>query len=263
METRAKKKRRVRREEGEEAGPSKPILPRVQAHDGTKANLNRQETEHAILASEAYNTKYPNAQKLGYIYVPNLSDVDAKTFYKKSDNQAVIAFRGSQTAEDWAITDATLALNAKQLQHTERFTRHSKLVNRVVDHYGSSNVQLTGHSLGGTEAIFHGLPRDLHANAFNPGSTPHPDLKSVFEERAGQAAAGSGKSLADVYNNHNVHHVKSDPVSAFSSYSDFPKYTYAVPTGMPYYKAHNMKNFESYYEGGAKAAIASAGADDL
>lgn len=107
----------------------------------------------------------------GYTFDPEYSNNNASTFIRP-DGTAIIAYRGTRpTNFDDLNTDASILAG----QHRTD-TPHPRFV-EAVNHYNFvrekyNNVDLTGHSLGGTLADYVGRMNDERAIVFNPGETP-------------------------------------------------------------------------------------------
>ena len=106
----------------------------------------------------------------GYTFDPDYSTNNASTFIRP-DGSAILAYRGTRpTNFDDINTDASILAG----QHRTD-TPHPRFV-EAVNHYNYvkakyDNVDLTGHSLGGTLADYVGRMHDERAVVFNPGET--------------------------------------------------------------------------------------------
>lgn len=225
------------------------------------AHLTRTETEHAELANAAYDGRDTRASKaFGYEYVPEYSDEDLSTYHNAYRGDTVLAFRGSHTWRDWLVADAKLAGGASHLAADERFMRHSEIVNRAAEHYGTQNLRMTGHSLGGTEALYHGIARGIPTNAFNPGSTPvNNDLTRLFRREARDAARNLNTDSESIYRTQHVHHIEWDAISAWSnSFDGIEQRNYAgVGPAARFWVNHNMERFVPAYDPDAQKALDS------
>ena len=107
----------------------------------------------------------------GYTFDPEYSNNNASTFIRP-DGTAILAYRGTRTTNlDDINTDAAILAG----QHRTD-TPHPRFV-EAVNHYNYvkakyDNVDLTGHSLGGTLADYVGRMNDERAVVFNPGESP-------------------------------------------------------------------------------------------
>lgn len=106
----------------------------------------------------------------GYVFDPEYSTNNASTFIRP-DGSAILAYRGTRpTNLDDLNTDAAI-LAGQHLSDNEhpRFTEAVNQYYHVNEKY--NNVDLTGHSLGGTLADYVGRLHDTKAVIFNPGQT--------------------------------------------------------------------------------------------
>jgi hypothetical protein len=106
-----------------------------------------------------------------YTFDPEYSNNNASTFIRP-DGSVIIAYRGTRpTNLDDLNTDASILAG----QHRTD-TPHPRFV-EAVNHYNYvkakyDNVDLTGHSLGGTLADYVGRMNDERAVVFNAGESP-------------------------------------------------------------------------------------------
>ena len=91
------------------------------------------------------------------------------TVYSK-DGKATIAYRGTDlwhlNTSD-LLADAAITLGINDV--SRRFTEAEDLYGRTVAKYGEGNVSVTGHSLGGSEALYVARNHHIGGTVFNPG----------------------------------------------------------------------------------------------
>jgi hypothetical protein len=152
------------------------------SNEETYDSMPREDMEYAIASQLSY-TYYDNnndADQIqraldtyldGYSFDPEYSNNNASTFIRP-DGTAIIAYRGTRpTNLDDLNTDASILAG----QHRTD-TPHPRFI-EAVNHYNFvkqkyNNVDLTGHSLGGTIADYVGRMHDEKAVVFNPGESP-------------------------------------------------------------------------------------------
>ena len=111
--------------------------------------------EHAVLSQAAYDPiKYKsNYQQLGYEVDNELSQLSRTVFYDKSRNKAVIAYKGTDPKHiSDLIADAQI-FNGMDEYLSGRFRGAEKAYRNTAKKYGKENAQVTGHSLGGSQAV--------------------------------------------------------------------------------------------------------------
>jgi hypothetical protein len=154
------------------ADDAKPAEP-LEAPSGPPADHHK----YAILAHAAYTRNKPVD---GYDIDPAFSDRNRTTYVDKATGKAIIAFRGTQLSGDggtgnrWTDlgADSLIALGLQDL--SKRFQGSRRVTKQVMARYGKDNVALTGHSLGGSQALYvhHRINSHLETHAFNPGISP-------------------------------------------------------------------------------------------
>ena len=152
------------------------------SNEETYDSMPREDYEYSIASQLSYdyydnNNDPEQIQRAldtyldGYTFDPEYSNNNASTFIRP-DGTAIIAYRGTRpTNFDDINTDAAILAG----QHRTD-TPHPRFV-EAVNHYNYvktkyDNVDLTGHSLGGTIADYVGRMHDEKAVVFNPGESP-------------------------------------------------------------------------------------------
>ena len=107
----------------------------------------------------------------GYTFDPEYSTDNASTFIRP-DGTAILAYRGTRpTNLDDLNTDAAILAGQHRTDILHpRFVEAVNQYDYVKAKY--NNVDLTGHSLGGTLADYVGRMNDEQAVVFNPGESP-------------------------------------------------------------------------------------------
>jgi len=152
------------------------------SNEETYDSMPQEDYEYAIASQLAYdyydnNNDADKIQKAldtymeGYTFDPEYSNNNASTFIRP-DGSAILAYRGTRpTNFDDLNADASILAG----QHRTD-TPHPRFV-EAVNHYNFvknkySQLDLTGHSLGGTLADYVGRMNDEKAVVFNAGETP-------------------------------------------------------------------------------------------
>lgn len=138
---------------------------------------------YAQLAQSAYvNSKDPVGD---WIQDTELSSLKNRVFRDPNTGKVVISYRGTDpmilkpgvagiptvdpaSVED-LIDDAAILNFFMPESRMSRFQEADKLYQQVVQKYGKENVTLTGHSLGGTIALYVAEKNDVVSYTYNPG----------------------------------------------------------------------------------------------
>lgn len=169
--------------------------------------------EMATLSDAAYK---PGTVPEGWQMDNELSNENRSVFHR--DGKAVVAYRGTDLSgkkNEWKDlgTDALITLGLGDLSSSLRNAK--KTAYRAQEKYGKENVTLTGHSLGGSSALYAHTKTGLETHAFNPGVSPL-DVK-----RSEKAFSGVGNLLPmfkKLKYGKNAHSyvIKHDLISSFS-----------------------------------------------
>ena len=154
--------------------------------------------EHAVLSQAAYDPiKFKsNYQQLGYEVDNELSQPSRTVFYNKSNNKAVIAYKGTDPKHVSDLIADGQIFNGMDEYLSGRFRGAEKAYRNTAKKYGKENVQVTGHSLGGSQAVHVGRKYGVQGTAFEPGSGVAGAFRRARED-LGEAA--SNKLLSGIH----------------------------------------------------------------
>jgi hypothetical protein len=185
---------------------------------------------YAELASGSYGGK--DMSHLGYEVDSDLSNRNRTMYYNKDTGKAVMSFRGTNVKNKADLaTDALLALGLKDF--SSRFKNANKYSKRAIEKYGKENVAFTGHSLGGSQALYVNSKHGNETHAYNPFVEPK-------QPKANLLTKGLFSMFKrPVQNNATIYKTTLDPISIFSNLSNAN-----VKEIKPKSKnAHSLKNF--------------------
>jgi hypothetical protein len=135
----------------------------------------------------------------GFVIDNELSGTDQVVY--RNGNKAVVAFTGTRPNDkENRFRDLTtdLGLWSGMKSHLNRFKNTLDVTTRAINKYGKDNVYVTGHSLGGSEAVYANQKLGVQGSAYNPFI----DQQDVLRSR--------GNYVKD---NFHVHTILGDPVS--------------------------------------------------
>lgn len=161
------------------------------------------------MARAAYNTeKYSeDYSKQGFEIDHGLSDSHRVVFFNPGTKKAVVSFRGTKLTDFGDLYTDYKVLKGEE-GNSKRFMNSTYLTRTVVHKYGKENVSLTGHSLGGTQAVKIGQELGLQSHAFNPGIGPKTGIVQ---------ALGKLTKKKNAHKNVTIYHTGlRDPISALS-----------------------------------------------
>lgn len=158
------------------------------------SNLSPKILTFARIAASPY--KEPNKREAfinDFHYVPHESG-DLHALYRNNQlNTNVLAFRGTSQLKD-LYPDFHIAKGTEPSS-----TRHQNaniLYRNLKQKYPNATFHTTGHSLGGSQAMFVAQNNNIHSYAFNPGFVAY-----------------TNDEIDTDYPNHHVTVVKGDPIS--------------------------------------------------
>ena len=128
----------------------------------------------------SYKEKQAILKKSGldkeYKIIPELSSRDTNVFYDVDCKKYILCFRGTDYSNRFnrkfqdLYSDFLLSIG--RIQSTKYYKAADKATKEMINKYGSNNVILSGHSLGGRTAGGLSIKYDLPAIIYNEGSSP-------------------------------------------------------------------------------------------
>jgi len=195
-------------------------------HGGVRTNarvineITPEQSKYSDMMKATYmsrNEASSVADELGF-KLHELSKDESLVFY--NDDEAIIAFRGSQTAEDFLVTDPLIY--AGYGDYAPRVIRSRALVNDVFNSLSGDElvpthqVSVTGHSLGGYLANDVALRTGVQAPIFNPfrpwGGMEMAENTFVFRTNNDFASEGIDADVIGMVDGH------QNPILAHSSH---------------------------------------------
>lgn len=175
----------------------------------------------------------------GYEIDKELSGKDWTTYYNKNTGKSTIRYRETDPTNIKDLgTDLLIGLGIQGLG--SRFKRAEKVYDKATKKYGGkSNVDVIGHSLGGSLALHVNQTRGAKATAFNPGAGPLEPVKRLGNKIL--ASLGDKKAKRRIRNqkqNAEIIRNVGDPISFFSMFGGEQKKHIKLPSDV---NAHGQK----------------------
>lgn len=185
---------------------------------------------YAELSHGAYGAK--DMSHLGYQIDPELSNRNRTLYHNPETGKAVLSYRGTNLKNKADLgTDVLLGLGLKEI--SSRFKNANRAAKKTIEKYGKDNVVFTGHSLGGSQALYVNSKHGNETHAYNPFVEPK-------TPKAGLLTKGLFSLFKrPVQNNATIYKTRTDPISIFANLSNA-----IVKTIKPTSKdGHSLKNF--------------------
>jgi len=165
----------------------------------------------AELASGAYGGK--DMTHLGYDIDNELSNRNRTLYVHKESGKTVMAFRGTNPKNSADMgTNALLALGLKDI--SSRFKNANKYSKKAMEKYGKDNVVFTGHSQGGSQALYVNSKHGNETHSYNPFVEPKINKANLLTK------AMYSLFKKPVQNNATIYKTTSDPISVFANLSN-------------------------------------------
>lgn len=166
--------------------------------------------DYAYMSQAAYNPAQYQ-QNLPDYYIDNsLSTADRTVYVNKTTGKATIAFRGTDThnkSNTFRDIGADISIAFGMEKYNHRFKNSLNATNATIAKYGKDNVTVTGHSLGGSEAMYVSSKTGVKGTVFNPGTSiidvEHQNIDKAFKHK-------------NDYQNINIDVMPGDPISSLS-----------------------------------------------
>lgn len=149
-----------------------------------------------------------------HIYLKDLSNVDRAVYQHKKTKKVTIAFRGTDPT-NWRDLSTDALMTTGWGSWGTRFKNARKITEEVIRRYGRDNVVVTGHSLGGAQALHVSQRYGVKAEVFNP--YVHPSDTNRLRIRADwDKKKGIHHNLVRGYPEAVIHTNVTDPVALFA-----------------------------------------------
>lgn len=135
-----------------------------------KRNANSR-SERAKLSKAAYMSLDEAAAYVGSDYVIDRDLSNRNRIAFAHGDKLTLAFRGTDP-KNWQDLGTDVLLGLGIVGQSARFQNSLEVARAAVAKYGRENVHVTGHSLGGSQALYVNQMLDVSASAFNPGAAP-------------------------------------------------------------------------------------------
>lgn len=175
----------------------------------------------------------------GYEIDKELSGKDWTTYFNKDTGKSTIRYRETNPKNLRDLgTDLLIGLGVQGLG--SRFKRAEKVYDKASKKYGGkSNVDVIGHSLGGSLALHVNQTRGAKATAFNPGAGPLEPIKNLGNKIL--TGLGNKKAKRRIRNQRKGAEIVrniGDPISFFSMFGGEQKKHIKLPSDI---NAHGQK----------------------
>lgn len=193
--------------------------------------------DFARLSKAAYGRSVKERNVEGFDQLLEYSSPDRAVYRHKRSGHVVISFRGTD-AHQWGkgskffsskgfrdtTTDAIMAAGYGDLTH--RFYNAEEVTKKIADKYGKNNMSVTGHSLGGSQALHVSNKFKIHAEVYNPH------------------IAWNDALTHNNYFHATIHVNKTDPVAALYPWVSAEKFDVRYnKKAKPFIAQHGIDNF--------------------
>lgn len=216
--------------------------------------------DYAIASRAAYIfAKNPSAANnfvgrtlKGYRVDHSLSTQNYVVLRNDTKKHAMLAFRGTDAGRmDDLKADLTIAKEGDNYEGDPRFEAAVDAFDIAKANLGASfSLDVTGHSLGGSQAMWVSRNRDTHAEVFNPGV-----VGLTFGQTAGRTLRywTKGRNLGSEFDRITVHRMDGDVVSAGMSSRTAPGETdmdegLEMAAGIRFAQGHGAEWINSKFE---------------
>lgn len=193
-----------------------------------------QGSSYASLAKASYAFEFDDNAPVppGYVIDADLSGPNRTVFTQ--NGKAVVSFRGTDVL-NWKDISADVMLALGVESFSKRFQDSLETTNNAIKKYGKDNVSVTGHSLGGTQALYVNAKTGVKAVAFNPGASIPQALEGIVSNTV-DSVFDSG-----VGDNAYIWTSGADPISVLSHFENAHHFQVHAKDGI--LNMHKVDNF--------------------
>lgn len=190
--------------------------------NNNQAEIRSCAASYLYLQDPAKANQFLNYYMPGYHIDTTISGNQHVVLVNEKENKAILAFRGTEVNEDPLTAaqdleaDATIATMGK-LQDSYRFDLAIDRYHQAREKYRDLDLVVTGHSLGGSQAMWVSKETGANAVVFNPGYLGQ-DGKLRIAKGLSRWFTGKDKKRGAEYNN--VKFIRTDGDIVSSGYRD-------------------------------------------
>jgi hypothetical protein len=184
-------------------GYSTPVQDTVDVEDKPVAVLSKAAYENYKTGDKKETQKMIDNYNIGYNVVEDLTEPEYVTAVNEEQKKIVVAFRGTDStltniSDDIADLEIAAGLAETPILSyvPSRFRTGENIYKKVKEQYPDYEINLTGHSLGGTVARYIGDRYKEKAVVFSAGSTP---LEPYIEKKLGNAPSTAKFYFTDTF----------------------------------------------------------------
>lgn len=133
----------------------------------------------AVIAQEVYDEPSKRTGRDGWKYESG----DKRHGIWSKNNKAVVGIRGTDFKDAKDLAD-DVAIGIGALKLTPRYRRAKRWVKKAIKKYGKSNVEVSGHSLGGKIAKELAKEFGIRGSTFNAGASVSDAASSILDRTA-------------------------------------------------------------------------------
>lgn len=194
----------------------------LDAHD----KMNDSHKLNAKFARDVYHEPGDRHSIEGFNYQKNMSDRNSGVYLNDPDLKLILALKGTS---NFADIGPDLFIIGGNEDNSRRFTQSLKKYDQVKNKFPNHKIEVVGHSLGGTQAMFVGQKRDVENYAYNPGFN-----------------ATSDDVIKTDHPKTNIVMVQGDPISNTIMVRDLNEKTVILPSvSVRPSKNHSIDNFQT------------------
>lgn len=189
---------------------------------------------YAALAKASYAFEFDESAPVpaGYAVDTDLSGPNRTVFTQ--NGKAVVSFRGTDVL-NWKDVSADVMLALGVETFSNRFQESLDITNKAIVKYGKDNVSVTGHSLGGTQALYVNSKTGVKAVAFNPGASIPQALEGIVSNTVDSVFDTTSGDNAYIWTS------GADPISVLSHFENAHHFQVSAKDGI--LNMHKVDNF--------------------
>lgn len=177
-------------------------------HNLAERELGPEDKLHAQFANDAYKSHSDRSDFGAYKYEGMMSDENHSVYHNPIDRKIVIGMKGTSNLKD-ILPDLSILNDdvAGDPSFKDADDKYKQIRKMFVDH----EISVTGHSLGGSKAMWVGAKNNVHSYAFNPGFNSLVDTKLDPSHSKSHVALVKGDPVSNSIMSRNMNDIKTIP----------------------------------------------------
>lgn len=183
----------------------KRVISNIQQNNNHHTSLTNEENQKAQMSQQAYKNENERSNIGSYQYKKEHSGKDWAVYSDPKANKHILSFKGTSNSKD-IVPDLNIVAGTQN--NSSSFEHASNLLKDLKQKINGT-WETTGHSLGGTKAMWAAQQNNVDSHAFNPGYNSVSDDQIKTDRKGNHVYVVKGDAISNSILGTKLHKVKT------------------------------------------------------